>query len=313
MRRLSTAEFIERALRAHGNRFSYARVEYRGSHIKVKIQCHEHGVFEQTPRNHWLGQGCPRCAGKGITTTEWINRARAVHGGTYGYSLVEYVAAEKPVKIICAKHGPFEQTPVVHVRDRCGCGKCAGYGLTDAEWKARAREIHGDVYDYSKFVYVHQQIKCKIICTVHGVFEQTVLNHIYNRAGCPLCGGSKGEKLVARTLDRLCVRYVPQWSDPSCRHVSLLLFDFYLPSYGALIEFDGLQHFEPVRWHAAMSDAEAEALHVKVLERDRIKNQWAATNGLPLLRVSKFKTAVQDVSTFVESLRGDKTKKECAA
>lgn len=45
--------------------------------------------------------------GKRITQTEFIRRARAVHGDRYDYSLVEYKGLNNPVAIICKKHGVF--------------------------------------------------------------------------------------------------------------------------------------------------------------------------------------------------------------
>ena len=48
---------------------------------------------------------------KRVTTKEFIEKARAVHGDRYDYSAVHYVAAIKDVKIICLEHGEFSQRP----------------------------------------------------------------------------------------------------------------------------------------------------------------------------------------------------------
>jgi hypothetical protein len=301
---LTTEQWLARARSAHGARFDYEHVRYVNNSTKVTIGCPEHGIFEQTPKNHVTGSGgCPKCIGRGLSTSDWVEKARIVHGDTYDYSLVAYTTTTNPVTIICRDHGPFEQTPFVHVRDRCGCPKCAGHGLSNDEWINRALAIHGEAYDYSRFVYVSPYVKCEVICPEHGVFKQTIYNHIHNRAGCPLCGASKGEKLVALVLDGLGVTYRAQWSHPTCRDQSRLLFDFYLPSFEALIEFDGIQHFKPVKWCDSMTDEQAEAMYLVTQRRDQIKNGWAAFNGYPLLRVSELKRAGAQVSDFVEGLR----------
>ena len=54
----------------------------------------------------------------------FIEKAIAKHGNKYDYSLVEYVAAKKKVKIICKIHGAFEQTADGHL-NTLGCGKCS--------------------------------------------------------------------------------------------------------------------------------------------------------------------------------------------
>lgn len=299
----SRSEWIARARLVHGYRFGYELVQYLNNRTKVIIRCPEHGHFEQLPKNHVdQKQGCPKCIGRGISTLAWVAKARAVHGDTYDYSLVIFTTATESVTIICRDHGSFAQVPQVHVRDRCGCPKCAGHGLSNDEWIGRARTIHGDAYDYSQFSYVGPYVKCNVICLEHGVFKQTIYNHIHNRAGCPLCGGSKGEKLVARVLDDLGVAYRPQWSHSTCRDQSRLFFDFYLPSFKALIEFDGIQHFEPVKWCDSMTAVQAEAAFLITQRRDQIKNDWAAINGYSLLRVSDLKRAAMQVTDFVQGL-----------
>ena len=50
----------------------------------------------------------------------------------------------------------------------------------------KAKEIHGDKYDYSKMVYVNTRTKVKIICPVHGEFEQAVEFHLRG-LGCRKC------------------------------------------------------------------------------------------------------------------------------
>lgn len=58
-------EFLEKAKSVHGGKYSYAEVDYQGSHTKITIVCQLHGDFEQTPSSHLRGRGCPEC---GVTT-----------------------------------------------------------------------------------------------------------------------------------------------------------------------------------------------------------------------------------------------------
>lgn len=61
---------------------------------------------------------------------------------------------------------------------------------TTEEFINKAKEIHGDKYDYSKVVYVTCNIKVEIICPIHGSFFKTPYNHISGK-GCPSCINSK--------------------------------------------------------------------------------------------------------------------------
>lgn len=50
----------------------------------------------------------------------------------------------------------------------------------------KCNKIHGNKYDYSLVEYTNKNIKIKIICKIHGTFEQTPGNHINQKQGCPL-------------------------------------------------------------------------------------------------------------------------------
>jgi len=60
--RLSTGDFINRAVKVHGDKYDYSLVKYTISHNNVDILCHEHGVFKQKANNHLNGSGCPACS-----------------------------------------------------------------------------------------------------------------------------------------------------------------------------------------------------------------------------------------------------------
>jgi hypothetical protein len=139
-KRLTTEEFIKKAILVHGNKYDYSDTVYVTTRIKVSIRCPEHGVFEQKPYSHLSGNGCPLCArawteehkenlrkssrkSRGMNTLEWIERAKSVHGDKYDYSQTKYVNQRTKVKIICPVHGLFEQNPNSHLRG-CGCRLC---------------------------------------------------------------------------------------------------------------------------------------------------------------------------------------------
>ena len=126
-----------------------------------------------------------------LTTEEFIQRAREVHGDKYDYSLSVYTTKKNKVKIICPKHGVFEQSPDGHLRGQ-GCPKCKGEKLsreqmgTLEDFVERANKVHNNKYDYSKFVYNGMHSKSTIICPEHGEFIQEGANHLAGK-GCPEC------------------------------------------------------------------------------------------------------------------------------
>ena len=55
-----------------------------------------------------------------LTTEQFIEKARKVHGNKYDYSKVKYINNKTKVCIICHEHGEFYQTPHRHLKGR-GC------------------------------------------------------------------------------------------------------------------------------------------------------------------------------------------------
>ena len=90
-----------------------------------------------------------------LTTEEFIEKARALHGDRYDYSEVEYVNANTKVTNICADHGPFEQAPYSHF-SKSGCSACSGKKQHTTEtFIDKAKAVHGDRYDYSEVEYAN--------------------------------------------------------------------------------------------------------------------------------------------------------------
>ena len=110
-KKLLNDEFIEKAIKKHGDKYDYSKVEYTGSHNKVCIICSEHGEFYQSATNHLYGYGCKKCAyqyshGKyRLTTFEtFLSQAKEIHGDKYDYSKVKWKNTSTKIVIICPIH-----------------------------------------------------------------------------------------------------------------------------------------------------------------------------------------------------------------
>lgn len=163
---LNNKGFIEKAIKVHGDKYDYSKVEYIDSKTPICIVCPEHGEFWQLPHVHLKSSGCPHC-GKEIkrqkltlTTEEFIKRAKQVHGDKYDYSKVEYKDSKTKICIICPKHGEFWQTAYIHLNGG-GCPRCAKKmrGIhnkgtkTTEEFIRECIQKYGDRYDFSKTIY----------------------------------------------------------------------------------------------------------------------------------------------------------------
>ena len=99
------------------------------------------------------------------------------------------------VTINCRIHGNFYMKPNQHLSKKAGCRDCATQRNADKailkckkEFEEKARNIHGDKYDYTKVDYKNAKENVIIICPIHKDFEQTPNSHL-SGSGCHICSG----------------------------------------------------------------------------------------------------------------------------
>lgn len=218
MKKITQNDWIERCNEIHHHKYDYSNTKYISARNKVSVICHEkdengieHGVFEVRACNHAAGTGCPKCGKRyQMSRDEFLDKARKVHGNKYDYSKLIYTKSTEKVTIICPKHGEFTQVAASHLMG-CGCPKC---GTEQQSQKKRltldlfikkARNVHGDKYDYSNVNYVDYKTKICIICPEHGEFWMTPGNHL-NGEGCPKCKFEKLSKEQIMTTEAFIIK-----------------------------------------------------------------------------------------------------------
>jgi len=278
-RRKTTEEFIDDSIKIHKYKYDYSLVNYINNKIKVDIKCIKHGhIFKQRPNDHLGGQGCPICGGNiKSNTKEFIEKSNKIHKYKYDYSLVKYKTAFTKIDIKCIKHNHiFEQTPHGHLGGQ-GCPICGGnIKLNTEEFIEKSKKVHGDKYDYRLVNYINNKTKVIIICQKHGEFKQTPNKHLLKR-GCPKCNESRGEIQIRNFLISNSILFESQKTFKNCKNKNVLPFDFYLPKYNLCVEYNGIQHYEPVEYWGGEKKLEYRQ------NNDKIKTQYCKDNNINLI------------------------------
>ena len=275
-------EFILRANLKHNEKYDYSLVNYINAQTKVKIICPIHNEFEQRPYRHLVGDGCPKCSGRGKNIVDFILSCNIKHNDKYNYSLVDIkeIKNDDKTTIICPIHGQFKQKVSSHLNG-CGCPKCGGSERIDKFiFEEKGKIIHNNKYEYSLVNYINNKTKVKIICQKHGEFEQRPDNHLKGQ-GCPICKESKGEKAVRGYLLDNNIIFKIQHKFIDCKNKKRLPFDFYLPDYNVCIEFDGKQHYKPIKHFGGEEMFEIQKL------KDKIKSDYCVKNNINLIRIKE--------------------------
>ena len=130
MAKITTEDFINAVSILHNNFYDYSKVTYTGANNKIEIGCPVHGYFYQEPRVHKSGAGCKLCGNKKIgnsllkDTEEVLKQLNFIHSNRYTYPNFINTGNRDKIKIICKKHGKFEQRLNKHSQGH-GCPKCA--------------------------------------------------------------------------------------------------------------------------------------------------------------------------------------------
>lgn len=117
-------------------------------------------------------------------------------------------------------------------------------------------------------------------------WESSILNRTYGN-GCPECNKSKGEKRITKYFVLKDIYYIPQKEFDGLIGLGngLLSYDFYLPQYNLLIEYDGEFHYIPIKLYKNEPIKYAEERLQKQQIHDQLKTQYALNYNINLLRI----------------------------
>jgi hypothetical protein len=204
----NTESFIHLSRQTHDTLYDYSKCIITTTKVPVCIIDPDFGEFWQNPVVHANGGNHPtRAKQKSIQSrngktarsdnVSFTQKAISVHGEIYDYSKIDYKNATTKICIIDPAYGEFFQTPNAHL---CGQGHPKRGSLKAAkkrrlgvdEFILRAREKHGDLYEYSKIEYINVDTKVCITHPILGDFWQTPYEHM---------AGSNHPKMPRRDLE----------------------------------------------------------------------------------------------------------------
>jgi predicted nucleic acid-binding Zn-ribbon protein len=227
----------------------YVILEFKNGNYPVKIEhkvCGE--IFTQIGNRHLRGDRCFKCYGnKKLSSVDIINRSNEYWDSEYEILSNNIKYTEK--SFIKHKKCGYEYIQLVssHLIGH-GCPKCAGNApLTKEMVQEKSDKIHNNEYiilselsgAFSKIEIKHK--KCG------RIFTQVISDH-FSGCGCSVCNKSKFENYIEYILIKNNINHQTQKTFDDCKFKNKLKFDFYLVDENICIEFDGIQHFKPIRF-----------------------------------------------------------------
>jgi hypothetical protein len=302
-KKLTTEDFIARAVEIHGKKFDYSESIYVESRHALIIICNTCGEkFKQTPDSHiYKKSGCLSCKNfshpsevnprsrksrRIMTRNCFTQKATQIHNNKYDYSQIHYVDYHTHIPLICPIHKiTFNIKPTKHINSKQGCPKCSlnalseKFRMSDDKFIEKSKQMHGDNYLYDKLVYINAHRNITLICKTHGDFEVKPSDHLWGGNGCPRCKKSKGEMRIISYLESNNMKYICEKKFNDCKQHTHLRFDIYIPSKNTCVEYDGEQHYRSVKIFGG------DKAFMGCQIRDKIKTQYCLDNNIGLIRI----------------------------
>jgi hypothetical protein len=292
-RRKTSLEFITEAKEIHRDKYDYSKVVYINTKTKVVIDCNIHGEFQQTPKAHLKGNGgCQECRKILISEIMKITNEEfdlfLVENNLKIKRIDDYSDTETKINFLCLVCNNMWKTAPHYIKDGGGCVEC---------WKnkklAISQSLKSSNEDIDKFLidndikikrigeYTLSNIKLDLECLICHHIWGSRPNDIKRGKGCPLCL-LKNEKIIYEYLRKvnICFSYHHKIFNKDKN----IFVDFYISLHNLIIEYNGSQHYKPVRFGNRSSD-EAKRAFEKQTKRDNALRLYCKNNNINLIEI----------------------------
>lgn len=224
--------------------------------------------------------GCPYCFGNKPAK---YNEKYVIENIEYPYKYIKgYQGFSKKCTFYCEKcNSEFEQTPRrIIVEKIYGCNCCVTKKKTHQEFLDTLGEETLKEYEVlEEYVNIDSKIqfKHKVCDTIFSLTPyQFVTRH--KKQYCPICYYKKsgGEITIAKFLEENQIDYQKEFIFPDLPRYR---YDFFVPSFNMVLEFDGAQHFYPINFFGGQKGFEEQQ------KRDQVKNQYCLNHNITILRI----------------------------
>ena len=240
-----------------------------------------HNPYEVIFNNFKRGTRCQACYNE--RRRKWTDEIIKEYLESYKYELIEIInskGVQSLIKIKCPKCGYVYTIKFDTFRNGRRCMQCFLKENRISEEEIRKiikdnKDILMDIEYHSldSILYLYCN-KCKKIYPITFYW--------YLKGGrCKFCKESRGARKIREYLENKQYNFKQEFRIKECRYKFPLPFDFMVTINDniILIEFDGLEHYEPIEHFGGI---------VKFNERkrnDNIKNQYCKDNNIKLIRI----------------------------
>lgn len=301
MGKKTNIEFVQEIHSLVGEEYTFLD-EYINSLTKLQVRHNTCGnVYYKEPKSFLKGNRCRKCAHKlksmkqTKTQEEFENEVKNLTEGNYTVEGA-YVNSATKVKVkhhICGRESEVRPDSFI---GGSRCISCAHesyselYTKTTAKYNQEVKEITRNTYEVvGEYTGVNKKVNIQHL-TCGTTYRVTP--HQFNRGRrCPQCNLSKGEQIVGDVLTDLGVEYEQQ---KTFEDLGRLSYDFYIPNKRTLVEYQGVQHYEPVELFGG-----EEQLVVQKCN-DKKKREYAHRGSYNLIEIPYVAITYEEIEKYLK-------------
>lgn len=259
------------------------------------------------PKSFLDGNRCPSCrnktrGAKAKTTTQFKKELYELTKGEYEL-IGDYNGVYNKVTLLHNTCGnEWQVTPNAFLSLKTRCNKCVRR-LQGLSQRKTQEEFEKDVFDKYKDDYTvlgkyeRSNIKIRVKHNKCGTELMVTPYHLLEKPCCSYCNISVGESYIRQFLDSHKISYIEQKKYKDLQYTKKLSYDFHIPSLNGqeyLLEYQGIQHFQPVEIFGGIERYEDQVI------RDNLKREYAVRNNITLVEIPYTQKTFKQVSSYLE-------------
>jgi hypothetical protein len=258
--------------------------EYKTALTKILVECVECGrKWKVAPSSLLQGNGCNVCSSVRVgekirkSHSQFVSELFERHSNLVVNS--EYITMHHNINFTCTDcHNTFDRMAADIFYDG-GCPFCNLNNLPQRQPKTLEQflidvdQINKDVIYIDGYTKASDRVHVK--CKVCNHEWWPIGTSLTSGFGCPMCNMSHGERRIKDYLNIHTYIYIPQKTFSGLIGVGggNLSYDFYVPNYNTLIEFQGEYHDGSAKIQTAIEFERQQ-------EHDRRKRQYAEKHNI---------------------------------
>lgn len=286
-----------------------------GSHKKVWWKCKEGHEWQSYVYSRLYGSSCPYCSNNKIDIKKSLLNTYPILMKEWNWKKNKIKPTEvtygsgKKVWWICSKcNKQWKSKILTRTISKYSCPYCSNRKICkknslikthpelSKEWSNKNKLNPNEIVSGSNKKVWWKCLQCNY------EWKAIIINRSKEKGtGCPKCKSSKGEKEVSKILNQLSIRYKKQYKfkDLKQKRFDFSLFKKYVRTPYAVIEYHGIQHYEPVSFS---NNLDPQQCLINNKKNDNIKKQFCIDNDIKYLEIpyTKYNNIKKIITNFLE-------------